>query len=156
MRMLRSVALLFVLGALAAAACTNPVSPAAHMRIDQFMILAGEDTLVHGDRLTYSDTLRLGPGQLLAPVRVVFLRQGVARDFGDDYFLQLRIEPAGVAAFEPATEGAFTGALRGVSSGEANLTVRLMHGRFGSPFAHSDFDGAAVPVLVAAQEFDDE
>jgi hypothetical protein len=133
-----------------AAACTNPVSPGAHVRVEGFMVMAGADTLVVGDRLTVSDTLRLRVGDVVSPASIVFVRGGEAFIPGAGYFLEVAIAPHGVLAFEPEAAGAFTGTLRALSGGSAALSIRLMHGRLGSRFAHSDFDAAVVPVIVAA------
>ena len=62
----------------------------------------------------------------------------------EDLYLQVDLSNEGVATTQIVTSSKWSFTLTGVSAGQANITVKLMHGD------HADFESRPIPVVITA------
>ena len=95
----------------------------------------------------WTGQLEVGAGEQTAPISVQFVNEeGDAVELDDDFNLRVETADASVAEFRQDTPGGYGGILRGVATGETEITFSLVHGAVDT--GHADFVTEPLPVRV--------
>jgi hypothetical protein len=140
------VLVLGLLATLLATACENPASPGRHLQAYGVIVLEGQTELIRASGDVALGSLTVPAGHQRGPLGVTILdRDGNPLALPEGYWLRVTSAAQGTARWAPTVEGAFAGALVGVSPGTAMLEFCLMHGAVGR--GHED-GCQVVPVSV--------
>lgn len=132
-------------------ACSDPAGLDDHAEPEGVVLRIGGQTVASydGDTRQWTGDLSVAAGQSTAQITVVFVdHDGDPITVDSDSYLEVDVANAAVAAFNPTTQGAFTGVLQGKAAGQTTAVFKLMHGAVGA--GHSDFTTAPVAVRVTS------
>jgi hypothetical protein len=141
-----------LVGVLALAACSNPVSSGDHTRPLGVEVVGDGGVLIRALAASreanpvITGQLTVQAGEQTAPLTVRFLAAGgEAIPPPQGYYLRVTSGNPGIVTWQQATEGEFGGRLVGVGAGSSTLVFDFMHGAVGR--GHSD-QSFTLPVTV--------
>ena len=117
-----------------------------HEDVAGFQIILNNSVVAAQSGTNVTSTISLAQGTTTSTMRIEFRDPDgdimIIED--DDLYLRVDSSNEGVVTTQLVTSSDWSFTLTGVSAGQANITVKLMHGD------HADFESRPIPVVVTA------
>lgn len=119
-----------------------------HKDVAGFQIFLNNSVVASQSGTNVTGTITLTQGTTTSAMRVEFRDPDgdVMIISDDDYYLQVDSSNNNVVTSQLDASSDWSFTLTGVSAGQANITIKLMHGD------HADFESRPIPVVVSAAQ----